>query len=326
MRNCWNLIRNGSVAVRVAHAGRLQMLVQVGLEGEGLVAPGALEVLIGRVGLHVRAQVAAVGERFAAVRAPVRLLAGVRSEVALQQPRPREQLAADSARVVQFVGQQVHGQRWHTDVGLATGDALLGRLRVEAAVGLLVPGEVRRGGVLLAALGARVLGPLVAAAGRRPVDGRGQRGLLLGAAVAHEERLVRVGDGLGGCRFAGGGRRGDRFGRRRVRLAGGRRRGRRGRRRAQVEDGVGGAQVFGGPPAHRRPVVQRVRPVDVLLFGRQREGRSGAGEAHGQRSGACGGRPRRFGGRLQGGVGWRGRRLARQVGRIMADVRCRRVT
>ena len=63
------------------------MLVQVGLEGEGLVAALALEVLESRVGLHVGPEIGAVGEALAAVRTAIWLVARVRPHVALQQPR-----------------------------------------------------------------------------------------------------------------------------------------------------------------------------------------------------------------------------------------------
>lgn len=106
--------------------------------------------------LHVRAEVGPVGESLTAVRAAVRLLAGVRPQVALQQPRPRELLTAYAAAVRQFVSQQVHGQCGHADVSLAAGNALLCRLRVQASVGLLVPRQVAGGGVLLPAFGADV--------------------------------------------------------------------------------------------------------------------------------------------------------------------------
>ena len=108
--------------------GRLQVLVQVGFEGERFVTLVALVVLVRGVGLHVGAQIRAVGERFAAVRASVRLLARVTSQVALQQPRPGEHLATDAAAMCQLVSQHVHRQRWHAHVRLATVDALLRRL------------------------------------------------------------------------------------------------------------------------------------------------------------------------------------------------------
>jgi len=112
--------------------------------------------LVARVRHHVRAQVGPVRERFAALRARVRLLAGVRPQVALQQPRPAEHLAAHAARVRQLVREQVHGQRGHAHVRLAAHVAPFGRLRVQAPVRLLVPRQVRRRRVVLAAVRARV--------------------------------------------------------------------------------------------------------------------------------------------------------------------------
>ena len=66
------------------------MLVQVGLEREGLVASLALEVLESRMRLHVRAEVGPVSEALAAVSAAVGLVAGMRPHVTLKEPRPRE--------------------------------------------------------------------------------------------------------------------------------------------------------------------------------------------------------------------------------------------
>lgn len=53
------------------------MLIQVGLESEGLVAPFAFEMLESGVSLHMRTQVGAVGESFSAVCAPKGLLTRV---------------------------------------------------------------------------------------------------------------------------------------------------------------------------------------------------------------------------------------------------------
>jgi len=110
------------------------------------------------VGLHVRTQVRAVGKSFAAMRASVRLLSGVRPEVALQQPRPAEHLSAHVTRVRQLVRQLVHRECGHADIRLTAHVAPLGRLRVQAPVRLLVPGQIRRRGVPFSTLGARVLG------------------------------------------------------------------------------------------------------------------------------------------------------------------------
>ena len=157
------------------HARRLRVLVQVRLERERLVALRTAEVFVARVRLHVRPQVRPVRESLAAVGAAVGLLAGVRPQVALQQPRPRELRTADAATVRQLVREQVHGQGRHADVGLAARHALLRRLGVQAAVGLLVARQVAGGGVLPPALAARV------AAGLRRVRGVGE--LLLGDVV-----------------------------------------------------------------------------------------------------------------------------------------------
>jgi len=184
----------------VPQTRRLQMLVQIGLEGEGLVAPRALVVFVGRVGLHVRPQIRAVGERLAAVGASVRLLAGVAAQMTLQQPGSREHLAAYATTVGELVREHVHRQGGHADVSLAAVDALLGRLRVETAMRLLVPRQVRRRGVLLAALGARELGPVRLG---RLLVGHGGAVVVAAAATAtfrsaigHEEGLVGVGDSL----------------------------------------------------------------------------------------------------------------------------------
>lgn len=60
----------GFVAAVQLHAGRLLVLVQVGLEGERLAAPAANKGLRVRVRLHMRSQVRLVGERFVAYCAP----------------------------------------------------------------------------------------------------------------------------------------------------------------------------------------------------------------------------------------------------------------
>lgn len=80
-------------------AGRLEVFVQVGLERERFATSLAGKVLIRGMGLHMRPQVAPIRERLAAVRAPERFLARVRTQMSLEQPRPREQLPAYPARV-----------------------------------------------------------------------------------------------------------------------------------------------------------------------------------------------------------------------------------
>lgn len=132
------------------------MLVQVGFERKRLAAPGTGVHLDGRVRLHVSSEVRPVGERLAAVGTAVRLLARVRPHVSLEEPRARERLVADGTAVSQVVCQYVHRQRGHADVDLVAVRALLRLLAVQTPVRLFVSGEVRRRGVLLAALGARV--------------------------------------------------------------------------------------------------------------------------------------------------------------------------
>lgn len=122
------------------------------------MTPVARKVLVTRVGHHVRTQVGPIGERFSALGARVRFLAGVRPQVALEQPRPAEHFPAHAARVRQLVREQMHGQGGHANVRLAARVAPLGRLRVQAPVRLLVPGQVRRRRVVFAAVRARVPG------------------------------------------------------------------------------------------------------------------------------------------------------------------------
>jgi hypothetical protein len=118
------------------------VLVQVGLEGERLVAPLALEVLESRVGLHVRPEVGPVGKALPAVSAAIGFVSGMGPHVTLQEPRPRERLAADVTLVIQVVGQDVHGKGRHGDIHLSANVALLGTVGIQTTVGLLVPGEV----------------------------------------------------------------------------------------------------------------------------------------------------------------------------------------
>lgn len=124
--------------VVLAEAGGLEVLVQIGLEGECLVAAGALVVLVGRVSLHVGTKVGAIGEGLAAMGTAVGFFAGVTAKMALKEPGTGEHFAADAAAVSEFVSEDVHGESGHAHVGLAAVDALFGRLGVETAMGLLV--------------------------------------------------------------------------------------------------------------------------------------------------------------------------------------------
>lgn len=160
------------------------------------MALGTLVVLVRRVRLHVCSQIRAIGERLAAVGASVGLLASVAAQVALQEPGPREHLATHAATVRKLVREHVHRQGGHADVRLAAVDALLGRLRVDAAMRLLVPRQIRRGRVLLATLAAHVttdlgslgyldrFGFLILLHGGRP--------LVLRSTVRDEQCVIRV--------------------------------------------------------------------------------------------------------------------------------------
>ena len=61
----------------------------------------------------------------------------------------------------------MHSQGRHTDIDFGTGGTLLGQLRIGAAVGLLVPRQVRRRGVMFATFCARIAGPLLGLGRRR---------------------------------------------------------------------------------------------------------------------------------------------------------------
>ena len=135
------------------------MLVQVALQGKGLVAPIAVEVLESRVGLHVSSQVGTVSKGFATVCAAIRFVSGVTSHVALQQPRPGESFSTDITLVVEVVGEHMHAEGRHADVHLVADVALLGVLRVEGAVCLPVAGQVAGSSVVLSTLRAGEIQP-----------------------------------------------------------------------------------------------------------------------------------------------------------------------
>lgn len=85
---------------------------------ECLAAPVAGVLLHVAVSLQVGPQVAPVGERAVAMLTTERLLAGVRPDVTLEQPRPGERLAACRALAGQRVRPDVHLQRAQADVHL----------------------------------------------------------------------------------------------------------------------------------------------------------------------------------------------------------------
>ena len=75
----------------------------------------------------------------------------------LQQPWPREGLAADVALVVEVVGEHVHAEGRHAHVHLVADLALLRVPRVERPVGLAVSGQVRGCCIVLPAFGTGIL-------------------------------------------------------------------------------------------------------------------------------------------------------------------------
>ena len=133
------------------------MLGEVGLEREPLATVGAGKRLEAGVRLAVGAQVALVGKALAAHLAPERLLACVGAQVSLQQPRPREGLAAEAAAAgcataVGVVGAPVHVERRDGGVRLVAVGAGMGACL--GAAGALVALEARGVGVAFAAYSA----------------------------------------------------------------------------------------------------------------------------------------------------------------------------
>lgn len=99
-----------------------------------------------RVGLQMRAQIGTVGERPSAVLARERLLAGVRPDVSLQQPRPRKRLSAQLALARQGVSADVHfeGAQRHVRLLAVLAAERLG-WRAVVVVGVVVVGHGRSG-------------------------------------------------------------------------------------------------------------------------------------------------------------------------------------
>lgn len=139
-----------------AHARRFLVLVQVGLEGEGLAAAAAHVRLFAGVRLDVGPQVGLVGEGLAALRTRERLLARVRADVTLQQPGSREALATVRACAALVVRAHVHAEGRHGDVDLLAVGTLAGLLVAVRPVSLAVSGQVGRRAVALAAVFAGV--------------------------------------------------------------------------------------------------------------------------------------------------------------------------
>ena len=84
--------RRGGLVLRVGvgYTGGLEVLVEVGLKGEGLVAPGADVVLVGGMSLHMGPKIGSVSKRLPTMSTSVGLLTCVRAQMTLQQPRARK--------------------------------------------------------------------------------------------------------------------------------------------------------------------------------------------------------------------------------------------
>ena len=134
----------------------LIMLVQVGLQGKGLVTSRTLKVFWRRMCLHVGPEVGPISKRLFAHRTRVGLVAGVWPHVTLEKPRSRKCLATNGTPMTQVVCQNVHGECRHGHIHLPANVTLLGIGRIQAAMGLLVSREVGAGGIILATFSACV--------------------------------------------------------------------------------------------------------------------------------------------------------------------------
>ena len=92
--------------------------------------------------LHVSSQVRSVSKCFPTVSTPKRLVPCVGPEVTLEKPGARKCFPTHLALVVQAVGEDMHGECWHTHIHLATHMTLLGCAGVKSSVCLLVSGQV----------------------------------------------------------------------------------------------------------------------------------------------------------------------------------------
>lgn len=121
-------------------------------------------------------EIAPVGERAVAVLTAERLLAGVRPDVTLKQPRSRERFAAHMALAGQRVRPDVHLQRAQTDVHLVAGLAREGLLRLALGGGAVELLMLRQTGIRR--IGFAAVGALVP--GRRRTRGRARPGARTG--------------------------------------------------------------------------------------------------------------------------------------------------
>lgn len=146
---------------RHRHAGAAALLVlrQQRHPAEGLAARVAGVLLHVAMSLQMGPEITPVGKRAVAMLTAERLLAGVRADVTLEQPRPGERLAAECTLARQRVRPDVHLQRPQADVHLVAGLAREGLLRLALggrAMELPMFGQAGERGVRLAAVRALV--------------------------------------------------------------------------------------------------------------------------------------------------------------------------
>lgn len=147
------LLVHGEIFRRVSktRAATVQVLGEERHPRKGLGAVGAGVLLDVGMSLKMGPQVGAVGEGSVAEGTGKGLLAGVRADVPLQEPRAREGFAAQHTLAGQGVGADVHLQRAQRDVHLlavlAAEGLLGGGVLVGGAVELLMLAEAGVGGV-----------------------------------------------------------------------------------------------------------------------------------------------------------------------------------
>lgn len=148
------LLDSGTAAICV--------LGQQGHAAEGLAARRTGILFHVRMRLQMRPQIRSVGKGPLAMLAVEGLLARVRPDVALQQPRPRESLSADVALAGQRMGADVHlkgAQRHVHFVTVLAAERLLRLVSLGGgAMELLVLGQATERRVRLSAIGALIAG------------------------------------------------------------------------------------------------------------------------------------------------------------------------
>lgn len=109
-----------------ARTGGLGVLIKVWFQSERSIAAVALELLERRMGLHVRPEIRAIGERFVTFGAQERPFSRMRPHMPLQEPRPTESFTAHITFVKKLVRQNMHGQCRHGDISFTAVFTALG--------------------------------------------------------------------------------------------------------------------------------------------------------------------------------------------------------